>query len=928
MANFTFEDLSTKNLKFLSGTQTDLNKYFLDSDDNTKSGQAKEGAFYLTSDTHRLYIGGKISYIEGEGQQATTATAIIPIPVNAGILSVAELSDLPSTENANPGEFYYVTSNNVLCMFNGAQWVQINPDTDTNDIVEVNNISISAGHSVTGTYQKASSYNPNTIYYEYYNNTFNETTATLSASTNFATSTAYYIQSATDGNTLVYTINTNQTKTTQGGNGTATDLDTVVSHLVIPVSDLTDIGKVGLTVSSVTNNNLVLSIDSAYADLTKSVTFVGAGGISLLGGGTTAVTIKGKQYDLRRDSTITTNSASFSLYDITEGTNGASQVNNSTIYINAGDNLSINTAADTAVIALNHTGPGNAVSAIQVTPDKTVVNEKTYYIDSAGTTTASGLVPGATINGIYYEEVLTYGDNNVTVSEGATIKIPKIEKDKNGHIVNISDVGVVLPSARAIGSIEANSSGNIIISDTNGTQIAASDADLYYNIYIDGATATVRNQNLLGNFYSAEKIDNIIENNLRNLNALTYKGTVGGDNSTKKTLPATIEGVSVGDVYLVDNDVTTLTINGTATRVYPGDLLIASGDEFKITTDTAINVFQTYYTQSGTAGAYVYSKVTNPLLANIQSYYINSGLIQSDLVWTRIEAGNIDTQYDLGLVSNNTLNFLEGSSNNIKKSIVIKDDDKWIQTTFATTAIDSITNFIYSVEHIEQTTLVAGTTATSLIRGDTGIASRTLNPSGSFIVPQITIDRAGHIIAAVDKTITLPESNNNTYSLNHQKNNTYDTTLRLLENDLTEKGTITLIGDSDTSVSAVGVMVYGSQTGIYIKHAELTPTTTSTTATVNDNTRQLSAITGIGYDSFGHINSITTTTFTLPNTYSLEGVSSISNTNGVLSFVNSLKQGTTERGTITYKTNTLDFSVESSTDSATSYVIDLKWGSF
>jgi len=65
-----------KNIKFLSGTQTDLNKYFLGSGD-LKSGTAVEGAFYLTLDTHRLYIGRKI---DDNG-----VTKVIPIPVNEGI---------------------------------------------------------------------------------------------------------------------------------------------------------------------------------------------------------------------------------------------------------------------------------------------------------------------------------------------------------------------------------------------------------------------------------------------------------------------------------------------------------------------------------------------------------------------------------------------------------------------------------------------------------------------------------------------------------------------------------------------------------------------------------------------------------------------------------------------------------------------------
>lgn len=78
-----------------------------------------DGCFYLTTDTHRLYVG--------------TDTGKI-VPVNEGILTVDKVADLSSvgaSGQAQAGNFYYATTENVLCVYNGKQWVQINPDTDT-----------------------------------------------------------------------------------------------------------------------------------------------------------------------------------------------------------------------------------------------------------------------------------------------------------------------------------------------------------------------------------------------------------------------------------------------------------------------------------------------------------------------------------------------------------------------------------------------------------------------------------------------------------------------------------------------------------------------------------------------------------------------------------------------------------------------------
>lgn len=100
------------NVGFLRGSQANLNTLM-----TGKTG-IKEGSFYLTNDTNRLYF----------GKSATELVAL-----NEGVTTVAAIANLPSGANlANEiGHFYYATAENILCVYNGQQWVQINPDTDT-----------------------------------------------------------------------------------------------------------------------------------------------------------------------------------------------------------------------------------------------------------------------------------------------------------------------------------------------------------------------------------------------------------------------------------------------------------------------------------------------------------------------------------------------------------------------------------------------------------------------------------------------------------------------------------------------------------------------------------------------------------------------------------------------------------------------------
>lgn len=113
MANTQFNNtnFAGKNVLFLQGSQDNLNNLIT-------SGKAVEGAFYLTNDTHRLYIGRSL-----DGK-------VFPVAVNEGVVTVQKTSDL-HPDKANAGEFYFVTEENILCVFNGSHFIQINHDTNT-----------------------------------------------------------------------------------------------------------------------------------------------------------------------------------------------------------------------------------------------------------------------------------------------------------------------------------------------------------------------------------------------------------------------------------------------------------------------------------------------------------------------------------------------------------------------------------------------------------------------------------------------------------------------------------------------------------------------------------------------------------------------------------------------------------------------------
>lgn len=107
-------ELTGKNIQFLQGTQKKL-------DPMIAAGGATEGAFYLTNDTHRLYIGREKTLENG-------TVAICPVQVNQGVIEVADENALPVANKENAGQFYYLTDKNVLCISSNAKWIQVNTD--------------------------------------------------------------------------------------------------------------------------------------------------------------------------------------------------------------------------------------------------------------------------------------------------------------------------------------------------------------------------------------------------------------------------------------------------------------------------------------------------------------------------------------------------------------------------------------------------------------------------------------------------------------------------------------------------------------------------------------------------------------------------------------------------------------------------------
>lgn len=911
MANrYTFShsnNLNSAHLGFTSGLQADLNTLIT-------NGGASEGTFYLTTDTHRLYIGREVT--ADTQATGTFTTKTIPIPVNEGIQTVTNLSDLPSA--ANPGEFYYVTGSNILCIYSGSGsntsgWVQINANTDTDTIVSSNSVTSATEYQLTND----TSLVAGKTYYAISNSEPYTYTAIEPANLNVSSINTYY-----EPYRIKYTLTTVQRTYDRNTNSSSSipDPANITTEFYINSSDIANVLSIsaGLTRSAASSNASTISLDGGVSN-GHTVTIAGGTNVTLDTTNTNTIAINSASYNLAR-GTISNDSTPVILKK--------DNANVDSVYVTAGNHLSLDTS-DASGITINHDTPGAAT--------QTGGTDDQYGETSSSTKTING-------------------------DTSQTIKIPTIKKDAYGHISSISESTVTLRGIEKVETTATN--GQIYLKEQGNANIAISDAHaLSYQITVDGSTNTVDNKGNLGTFYSASGVDARIEQALQSANALTYKGTVGSQSATTLTLPT--ENVQIGDTYLVDTNVanvytktldTTLTNGKTyytlsdgaftavqspsvgnlsnyyekviADGVEGGDLLIATGNEYVPTQDTTVNGAKTYYTRSGSgtsASPYIYTKVTPAAGANPASleYYENTGIIQDAVTWTYVPSGDdVDTHYSLTSNSANKTITLHNTTTNADINSI-----QFISGTYITPANIETENSTYKVKFDHN---VSNVTPGDYGAGGTGTAASFTN--STFNVPNFHVDEQGHITSASTSTYTLPSAAN--YLLTNKtgtSSSTYDTTLRLFK-DNAESGTISLTGDSTGGVS---VGVNSSSHAIEIKHTTLVSAVANNDSLTNFSSNEptvrvsndtLPVLTALDIDNYGHVSAYKVTNYLLPD-YTVNAGAISSNKATVALRKNNADVNNKISFTSDNLTITDTFTTSGNTTERT-YTVNLEWGSF
>lgn len=122
------------NVMFKRGTQAGFN--------NLTAYQ--DGCFYLTTDSHRLYVG------TGNNKADLVSQSVITYPNWAAIEALSNKSSSSYAPGlCAEGQFYYAKAENILCTYSEGKWVQINPDHNDDHDTYVKSVSVAKNTTET-----------------------------------------------------------------------------------------------------------------------------------------------------------------------------------------------------------------------------------------------------------------------------------------------------------------------------------------------------------------------------------------------------------------------------------------------------------------------------------------------------------------------------------------------------------------------------------------------------------------------------------------------------------------------------------------------------------------------------------------------------------------------------------------------------------
>lgn len=678
------------NVMFKRGTQSSFN--------NLSTYQ--DGCFYLTTDSHRLYIG------TSNNKADLVSQSVITYPNWAAIEALSNKSSSSYAPGlCSEGQFYYAKAENILCTYSNGKWIQINPDHNDDHDTYVKSVSVAKN-----------------------------TTDTV------------------NGEQLVYDVKITQAQKDLKGNNEGAPTE-VSGKLTISAADLNQIAthtNVGMEAEK-SDSKVYLKNSGTGANAAKKVELAGGGSVSVSYDSSNKITISGVDTTYSLNTTTNTTGAKVNLQNQNELPAGSFAVEVDDIALKvrsktAGENGSIKLAHATTLTSAASYTPKDATTDAS---GNVTLSMPTVSVNEYGHVTAVGT-----------QNITLPRDKDTKVSAVSADNSGKITvkiKDENTTVETPVVSGQVLYNKITVNGAEKTvyNQGNLgafYSSDKVDALITAAKAGMNAMTYCGtttknkfdqikgpqkGDTYKAAESFIIGSGSSAVNVDT---GDLIIYNGADVAAGTAGDTTKWEVIPS---GDDIDTTYNLSLNGTTIQLNDEVKSDTAGAVAVKGADGISVKNDGGLSIGHTNTVTAGSAsGTKSGRQFTIPTI-NYDKY----GHITGQGPATTIEfPADKDTTYTFSSDAANKKVSLKNSSEVVTGSLQFTtSDNSFVVSMSNTTAAQPVVDL----------KLATVTQSNSASTSNVSYSPLTGGNAQAFTVAKAKVDAYGRVTGFENQTITL-----------------------------------------------------------------------------------------------------------------------------------------------------------------------------
>lgn len=677
------------NVMFKRGTQTGFN--------NLTTYQ--DGCFYLTTDSHRLYVG------TGNNKADLVSQSVITYPNWAAIEALSNKSSSSYAPGlCSEGQFYYAKAENILCTYSEGKWVQINPDHNDDHDTYVKSVSVAKNTTETE-----------------------------------------------KGKQLVYDVKITQAQKDLKGNneGAPSEVSGKITISAADLSQITTHTDVGIEAEK-SDSKVYLKNSGVGANAAAKVELAGGGSVSVSTDGSNKITISGADTTYSLNTTTNTTGAKVALQNqngLTEGS-FAVEVDGNVLTVEsntAGKNGSIKLAHATTLTSKAFYIPTDATADES---GNVTLSMPAASIDEYGHVTAIG-IKNVTLpkdKDTKVSAVTADNSGKITVTmkdEHTTIETPVVSNAVLFHTITVDGAEKTVYNQGDLGAFYSSDKVDMLITDAKSEMNAMT----YCGTVTKSAFGQITGPQKGDTYKAAESFtigsgSSAIQVDIGDL--IIYNGAdvaagTAGDITKWEVIPS---GDDIDTTYDISLNGTTIQLNNKVNSQTAGTIAVKGAGGISVTNNGGLSIAHTNTVTAGVAKSTGLAdrKFTIPTIN-----YDNYGHITGLGTATTIELP-ADKDYTLGSDAKTKTVSLKNSSQVVTGSLQFTTSDNNFVVSMSNTRADQ------PVVDLKLATLTPSNTPST-----NNVSYSPLSGGGEqkFTVPKAIVDEYGRVKGFENQTITL-----------------------------------------------------------------------------------------------------------------------------------------------------------------------------